>query len=831
MTVDETFLRELEAAAGSPNEQIRLLAKKITALEVADVSLESEISGAGGSGPVRSENFVFGTGTATPINGAVIDLSSSPFTDTGGNTYGGYPAVVGDVILFNIGIGTPHLLKISVKVGDLITVTDVGVTQLANGDLFLIKNFLADDPATDGNKNEAWCRYDDGDVTKLGDADWEARFANNQLSNLSATAVGADLIFDTGTETHVYTKNNNAASTQAMNLHSGDAGGSGNNSGGVSIFTGVNDTDGGTGAISIFTGTGAPGVATGGIDMHTGNVDGPTGTVNIASGSSDSDTTGDVNIATGVTEGAVVSGAVLCETGSAVTAGGSSGNIEVHSGDAALNSGSITVSVGSAGGTRGKIKFVDGSEGNVGDVWTETAGTGAGSWVTPTPSGKAALAAIDLVSTTPLTLTGEQVIDGILTSLSRVLVTFQNSDAADPTNGVYLTGPGAWSRVSDMNSSSEFYSGMTFKVRSGTTWAKSNWFLDTAAPITLGVTGLTFYPENISKGSTGVATGGFRITNGPSSFAAGQAKQLIIDISLAAANSIATLKLSTSSATGNILLPSIGATDPNPELLSAKNTVTGITDKRFDTTAANPNRAFSWYFPDPETFGAGFGGDPGADGAWNALFYTSFYPSFRKGNNQATNHFAERHLAVATVAKTNISLTGEQTINGVLTSGSRVLLTGQTAPAENGLWKTAAGAWQRPGNGFDASSVDADGNISASYFPGLQIYVNGGTYANTLWTLTTTAAITLGTTGLTFVRVNEITHYDSNASSGGSGTETLTVTGLASTDEILSVSQKAAGGSATAMIGWANQTTNALDVTWTANPGAGAIIRVAVRKA
>lgn len=366
--------------------------------------------------------------------------------------------------------------------------------------------------------------------------------------------------------------------------------------------------------------------------------------------------------------------------------------------------------------------------------------------------GNFASAAIDLVSTSALTLTGEQTIDGVLTSASRVLVTFQNSDAADPTNGVYLTAAGAWARVSDMNASNEFYSGMNFQVRSGTVWAKSKWFLDTAAPITLGVTGLTYYPENISKGSSGVPTGGFRITNGPGSFAAGQGKQMIIDVSSAAANSVATLKLSTSSGTGNIILPPIGTNDPNPSILSEKSQNTGITDKRFDTTAGNPNRAFSWYYPDPETFGAGFGGDPGADGAWNASFFTAFYPSFRKGSNQGTNRFAERHLAVATVGTTNITLSGEQTINGVLTSGSRVLLTGQSTASQNGLWKTAAGAWVRPGNGADAGNTNSDGNISASYFAGLSLTVSGGTYINTTWMLTTTAAITLDTTALTFVQ-------------------------------------------------------------------------------
>jgi len=49
----------------------------------------------------------------------------------------------------------------------------------------------------------------------------------------------------------------------------------------------------------------------------------------------------------------------------------------------------------------------------------------------------------------------------------------------------------------------------------------------------------------------------------------------------------------------------------------------------------------------------------------------------------------------------NITLSGEQTINGALTSTSIVMLPEQTDPSENGPWVTDAGAWSRPAN-FDA---------------------------------------------------------------------------------------------------------------------------------
>lgn len=54
------------------------------------------------------------------------------------------------------------------------------------------------------------------------------------------------------------------------------------------------------------------------------------------------------------------------------------------------NSGAIIISPGSSsGGTRGKLKIKDGSEGTVGDVWTSTGVNGEGEWQTPSGGGGA----------------------------------------------------------------------------------------------------------------------------------------------------------------------------------------------------------------------------------------------------------------------------------------------------------------------------------------------------------------------------------------------------------------------------------------------------------
>lgn len=89
----------------------------------------------------------------------------------------------------------------------------------------------------------------------------------------------------------------------------------------------------------------------------------------------------------------------------------------------------------------------------------------------------------------------------------------------------------------------------------------------------------------------------------------------------------------------------------------------------------------------------------------------------------------------------NITLSGEQTISGVTTSSSRVLLMDQTDASENGIWDTASGAWTRAG--------DFDGAYDVKPFT--RVPVGGsGTYKGTAWSLTNTTTPTIGTDNLTF---------------------------------------------------------------------------------
>lgn len=119
-------------------------------------------------------------------------------------------------------------------------------------------------------------------------------------------------------------------------------------------------------------------------------------------------------------------------------------------------------------------------------------------------------------------------------------------------------------------------------------------------------------------------------------------------------------------------------------------------------------------------------------------------------------------VRVATVG--NITLSGIQTIDGVLLSANdRVLVRGQTAGAENGIYVVAAGAWSRATDANTATSTSL-GWVGS----GMTCYVSEGSlYADTLWGLTTNDPIVLGTTPLSFSALADSTTYADTVFWGG----------------------------------------------------------------
>lgn len=118
---------------------------------------------------------------------------------------------------------------------------------------------------------------------------------------------------------------------------------------------------------------------------------------------------------------------------------------------------------------------------------------------------------------------------------------------------------------------------------------------------------------------------------------------------------------------------------------------------------------------------------------------------------------------VATTA--NITLSGTQTIDGVACiAGDRVLVKNQTAPAENGVYVVAAGAWSR----------STDANISAEITKGAYTFVAfGSTNAGTSWYQTETVT-TLGTDAVSWIKFFQQAAYVAGTGIGIAG-QTISV--------------------------------------------------------
>lgn len=102
----------------------------------------------------------------------------------------------------------------------------------------------------------------------------------------------------------------------------------------------------------------------------------------------------------------------------------------------------------------------------------------------------------------------------------------------------------------------------------------------------------------------------------------------------------------------------------------------------------------------------------------------------------------------------------------------------------------------------------------------------GGTY-NTELVKALDDLTTASTAAATTVQ-DKIKTLTSTAGAGGGATEAMVLTGLLTTDTILSVTQKTKGANSLPLLGYSTQAANALTGIWSADPGAGAVIVVTV---
>lgn len=107
--------------------------------------------------------------------------------------------------------------------------------------------------------------------------------------------------------------------------------------------------------------------------------------------------------------------------------------------------------------------------------------------------------------------------------------------------------------------------------------------------------------------------------------------------------------------------------------------------------------------------------------------------------------------SVRLVTTTNISLSGNQTIDGVNTvDGDRILVRSQTTSSQNGVYVASSGAWGR--------ATDADQNYELT--PGAFWFVEEGTtYGKTQWRIENTGSITIGTTPITINQFGAASTY------------------------------------------------------------------------
>jgi hypothetical protein len=380
------------------------------------------------------------------------------------------------------------------------------------------------------------------------------------------------------------------------------------------------------------------------------------------------------------------------------------------------------------------------------DALVGTNGTPSSTNTYVTDEGRTAKYPVRVATTGNITLSGTQTIDGVsVVAGDRVLVKNQGTDSA---NGIYVVAAGAWSRATDFNTTAKVKVGSTVSVAEGTTNNSSTWMLadPTFDPVTVGTDIIIFAL------SGGVKTVFYDVET---FYSATQHFNALTGIGMSGratdAGSPAEGDIWHNTTSDDIKFRS-GVVTHVLERTSRKNVADGYAGLDGSTKLSGAQQTYGTASNtaaegDDVIFHNGtvaFSADQSMGGfkLTNLGAPTAANDAARKTDvdTAVTGVDAKDSAVVATTA--NITLSGEQTIDGVLTSASRVLVKNQSTASGNGLYLSAAGAWTR--------TTDTD---TATEISGMFVWIQQGTTnANTAWVLTTDDPITLGSTSLSYTQ-------------------------------------------------------------------------------
>ena len=241
-----------------------------------------------------------------------------------------------------------------------------------------------------------------------------------------------------------------------------------------------------------------------------------------------------------------------------------SGNVYANTGTigASLLTGTVTTnaqpnitSLGNLTGLNMSAAIVMGTN-KITGLGTPTSDTDAATkgYVDSVAQGLSVKGSVIAATTTNITLSGTQTIDGVALSVGdRVLVKNQGLPA---TNGIYVCDSGVWARATDMDVWSEVPGAFTF-VQSGTTQADTGWVCTSNAGGTINVTPITW--TQFSTAGTYNAGTGLTLTG--STFSVNVAQPQITSVGT----------LTSLAVTGNITAGNISTGDANLTSLTVSN--------------------------------------------------------------------------------------------------------------------------------------------------------------------------------------------------------------------------------------------------------------------